>query len=168
MKANWIVFLNSLRPPMELQELASVFDSHMRVISSDAHHLKSNVVLSELAGDLEGMGYLVERMGYLDERRKRDEDLIHIPVLFGEHGTVEKDFRADGYHPEHRIVLEVEAGRAVANNQFLKDLIEACMMEGSRYLCIAVRQIYSSGGATSQDCDRVCTFFRTLYASNRM
>lgn len=40
------------------------------------------------------------------------------------------------------IVIEVEAGRAVDNNQFLKDLFQACMMDGISFLVIAVRNYY--------------------------
>lgn len=161
MRSSWILFPNSLRPSSELRELAAVFDRHMEVISSDEHSLNSNSVLAAIADDLEANGFLVEKS-------KRAEDLIRMPVLFGEQGTLEKEFYADAYHPEARIVLEVEAGRAVANNQFLKDLFEACMMEDSEYLCIAVRKQYAGGGVNSQDYDRVCTFLRTLYASNRL
>ena len=137
------------------------FDRHMEDISSSEHCLSSNDVLAIVANDLEESGYLVEKS-------KRSEDLIRMPVLFGEQGALEKEFYADAYHPGAHIVLEVEAGRAVANNQFLKDLFEACMMEDSEYLCIAVRKQYSGGGVNSQDYDRVCTFLKTLYASNRL
>lgn len=123
--------------------------------------MSSNDVLAFVADDLESNGYLVERS-------KKAEDLIRMPVLFGEQGALEKEFYADAFHPKSHIVLEVEAGRAVANNQFLKDLFEACTMEGCEYLCIAVRKQYSGGGVNSQDYDRVCTFMRTLYASNRL
>ena len=155
------MFPNSLRPSDELRELATAFDRHMEEISSTNHSLSSNDVLAVVADDLEANGYLVEKS-------KRAEDLIRIPVLFGEQGALEKEFYADAYHPEARIVLEVEAGRAAANNQFLKDLFEACMMEDSEYLCIAVRKQYAGGGVNSQDYDRVCAFLRTLYASNRL
>lgn len=155
------MFPNSLRPSDELRELATAFDRHMEEISSTNHSLSSNDVLAVVADDLEANGYLVEKS-------KRAEDLIRMPVLFGEQGALEKEFYADAYHPEARIVLEVEAGRAVANNQFLKDLFEACMMEDSEYLCIAVRKQYAGGGVNSQDYDRVCAFLRTLYASNRL
>lgn len=161
MPTSWILFPNSLRPSDELRELAAIFDKHMEEISSAAHGLSSNDVLAVVADDLEANGYLVEKS-------KRAEDLIRMPVLFGEQGALEKEFYADAYHPRAHIVLEVEAGRAVVNNQFLKDLFEACMMEDSEYLCIAVRKQYTGGGVNSQDYDRVCTFVRTLYASNRL
>lgn len=161
MKSSWIVFPNSLRPTDNLFKLAAVFDQHLEEISSDEHTLESNAVLQILASDLESIGYSVEK-------GKKDEDKIRVPVLFGEHGAAMQSFLADAYHPEAHIVVEVEAGRAVANHQFLKDLFEACMMHDSEYLCIAVRKQYTSSGKRSLDYDKVCTFFRTLYASNRL
>ena len=58
----------------------------------------------------------------------------------------------------------MEAGQAVANNAFLKDLFQACMMHDVQYLAIAVRRMYIS----SPDFERVCSFFDTLYASRRL
>ena len=161
MRSSWILFPNSLCPSRDLVALAAIFDRHMAEISSDNHSLKSNEVLGVISSDLEAIGYQVEKS-------KKSDDLIHMPVLFGEQGSVEKDFNADAYQPDAHIVLEVEAGRAVANNQFLKDLFEACMMVDTEYLCIAVRKQYTAGNVQSQDYERVCTFLRTLFASNRL
>jgi hypothetical protein len=60
--------------------------------------------------------------------------------------------------------VEVEAGRAVVNNQFLKDLFQACMMHDVCYLAVAVRNFYKG----RQDFDIVCRFLNTLYASQRL
>lgn len=49
------------------------------------------------------------------------------------------------------------------NNQFLKDLFQACMMQDVEYLCIAVRNIYKK----KQDFEEVCRFFDALYSSDR-
>lgn len=57
-----------------------------------------------------------------------------------------------------------EAGRAVMNYGFLKDLFEACMMYNVDYLVIAIRRIYK----TSRDFNKVITFFDTLYSSRRI
>ncbi|MHB1119900.1 MAG: hypothetical protein ACYC11_07540, partial [Bellilinea sp.] len=73
-------------------------------------------------------------------------------------------FDADGYHQAECFVIEVEAGRAVSNYQFLKDLFQACMMNEVKYLAIAVRNIYRS----SRDYEKLQTFFETLYASQRL
>ena len=95
---------------------------------------------------------------------KKTDDKIPIPVLFGMGGKVEKSFDADAYHAGERFVLEVEAGRAVANNQFLKDLFQACMMHDVDYLAVAVRNTYRE----RKDFERVMKFFDTLYACNRL
>ena len=58
----------------------------------------------------------------------------------------------------------MEAGRAVVNNQVLKDYFEACMMQNVDYLCIAVRNHYIN----SMDYEKVVTFFETLYLSDRI
>lgn len=63
-----------------------------------------------------------------------------------------------------KIVIEVEAGRAVTNYQFLKDLFQACVMSDVDYLVIAVRNIYRK----NQDFEKVISFFNTLYASGRL
>jgi hypothetical protein len=51
-----------------------------------------------------------------------------------------------------------QAGRAVVNNQFLKDFFQACMMDEVEYLALAVRNLYGK----SNDFERVCVFFETL------
>lgn len=63
-----------------------------------------------------------------------------------------------------KTVIEIEAGRAVTNYQFLKDLFEACVMVNVEFLVIAVRKVYRN----SHDFEKVITFFETLYASNRI
>lgn len=77
-------------------------------------------------------------------------------------------FEADAHHSGERFVVEVEAGRAVVNNQFLKDLFQACMMDEVNYLGIAVRNCYEAAGIKNPDFERVVTFFDTLYASDRV
>jgi hypothetical protein len=77
---------------------------------------------------------------------------------------VEKSFSADAWNADARMVLEVEAGTAVANNAFLKDLFEACMMDDVDYLGLAVRKRYRK----SPDYSRIANSFETIYASHRM
>jgi hypothetical protein len=75
-----------------------------------------------------------------------------------------RSFDADAYHAETRTVLEIEAGRAFTNYQFLKDLFQACMMVDVDYLAIAVRHVYKG----TKDFAKVTLFFDTLYASRRL
>jgi hypothetical protein len=155
---NWTFFPLSQRPNRDLRDLVDVFSRHENEIDSGSHDVQvSDEVLAKLRVSLETLGFAVERS-------KKKADKIHIPVLFGRNGKVEKAFEADAWHAESRIVLEVEAGRAVTNFQFLKDLFQACMMQEVDYLAVAVRNRYRS----SQDYEKVFTFFDTLYKSNRM
>jgi hypothetical protein len=117
----------------------------------------SNVVLSIVRPGLEAAGFDVET-------GKRAHEKIKVPVLFGRSGVVEKAFEADAWNRSEGMILEVEASRGVTNNQFLKDLFQACMMQGVDYCGIAVRNQY----AKSRDFERALTFFETLYASRRL
>jgi len=87
-----------------------------------------------------------------------------MPVLFGQNGKIEKSFYVDAFNPNTKTVIEVEAGRGVANYQFLKDLFEACMMHDVDYLVIAIRRIYRE----KKDFDTVLTFFETMFSSGRL
>jgi len=134
-----------------------VFERVVEDIDSARHELESNGVLARVAP-------LLREEGFTVEAGKRKADKINIPVLFGLNGKPEKSFDADAYHEGEGFVLEVEAGRGVVNNQFLKDLFQACMMHDVRYLAIAVRNLYRA----SNDFERVTRFMDTLYASGRL
>lgn len=161
MPIKWIQYPKSTAPTLLSQSVVTVFESAMSQIESPDNRLKSNEVLDILAPGLQDLGFIVET-------GKRNSEKIHVPVLFGANGSVDKSFEADAFHAEAGFVLEVEAGRAVVNNQFLKDLFQACMMHDVEYLGIAVRNLYEGGSAKSRDFERVMAFLDTLYASNRL
>lgn len=154
---NWQLFPRSARPVSAVAQLVAVFERHEQVISSRNHHLNSDGVLTELAEDLNAIGFTVEK-------GKADADKIKVPVLFGLNGNVEKSFNADAFHQGDGVVLEVEAGRAVANNVWLKDLIQACMMQDAKHLVIAVRNDYRE----ADDFAKVRVSLETLFTSNRL
>ena len=74
----------------------------------------------------------------------------------------------DTYHNETKTIIEIEAGRGVANNQFLKDLFEACVILDIDVFVIAVLNEYHVGDVTNKDFETVVKFFETLYVSDRM
>lgn len=127
---------------------------HARITSA-RHGLKSNEVLELVRPGLEQIGFDVET-------GKKKAEKIHVPVLFGLNGQPEKSFEADAFHRELGIVLEVEAGRAVVNNQFLKDLFQAIVMHGVDYLIVALRNKYNQDDFLSAS-----AFLDALYSSNR-
>lgn len=154
---NWQFFPKSRITPEHLKNVLGVFEANEGLISSDVHNYGSNEVLEYLRADLEKLDYQIEKS-------KKSSDKIKVPVLFGQNGKLEKYFDADGYNKATKTVIEVEAGRAVTNYQFLKDLFQACMMYEVDYLVVAVRKDYKG----NPDFQNVITFFDTLYASGRL
>jgi hypothetical protein len=155
---HWIYFPKSDKPTHLALEVVGAFESVATEIDSTTHKgQQSNDALNKLAASLQNVGFEVER-------GKKKNEKISIPVLFGKQGRPEKTFDADAYHANEGFVIEVEAGRGVDNNQFLKDLFQACMMHNVNYLAIAVRNDYRGG----DDFETVKVFFETLFASRRL
>lgn len=140
-----------------MKDVVNVFIKVEDQISSSTNELKSDDVLAIVRPGLEEIGYCVEQ-------NKKDEGKINVPVLFGCNNSVDKCFNADAISSDNKIVIEVEAGRATENHQFLKDIFEASMMFGVEYLVIAVRRKYRY----HFDFDRIYSFLETMYISNRI
>jgi hypothetical protein len=152
----WQHYPRSLPPSVLGCSVIAVFEATHSAIDSRQHDFDSNRVLAELADPLRGLGFLIER-------GKKKDDKIAIPVLFGRNGKIDKAFHADGYHEQAKYMIEVEAGRAFTNYQFLKDLFQASACENVDALAIAVRNLYKG----SDDFGKVCTFMDTVYSSRR-
>ena len=140
-----------------IQDVLDCFVISDAEITSSQHELNSNDVLAVLRPHLQKHGYLVESGKTADQK-------ISVPVLFGLNDQIDKSFNADAVSADGKIVIEVEAGRAVDNNQFLKDIFQACMMFDVEYLVIAVRNVYRGGDEFS----KIYAFLETLYISNRL
>ena len=141
----------------EIKNVIDCFECHIAEIESPSNNLKSDEVLKTIAPELKALGFRVEES-------KVSEDKIKVPVLFSFNNRIDKFFDADAVSSDGRIVLEVEAGRAYSNNQFLKDVFQACMMYGVDYLVIAVRNDYRG----HKDFDTIFNFFETLYINGRL
>lgn len=154
---NWSYFPRSDKATPLALAVVQAFCAVEASIDSAVLDQHSNDVLAVVKPHLEAVGFRVE-VG------KGAEERIRVPVLFGRNGQLEKSFDADAYHETGGFVVEVESGRGVTNNQFLKDLFQACMMRDVFYLAVAVRNEYKG----STDFDKVERFFSTLYASQRL
>jgi len=141
----------------EIYKIIQCFINAEAEINSINNKLNSNEVLEKLCPHLLELGYNVES-------GKKSSDKIRVPVLFGLDNSIDKEFNADALSHDGKIVIEIEAGRALDNNQFLKDIFQACMMFGVEYLVIAVREVYRG----RKDFDIIYTFLETLYISNRL
>lgn len=153
----WQYYPKSDATPSHLVKLIEVFKQHSQEIDSSKLTLTSNNVLLILREGLQRTNYNVEMGNKLSDK-------INVAVLFGRDGKLDKSFHVDAFQEETGTVVEIEAGRAVDNYQFLKDLFEACMMYNCQYLVIAVRRIYRG----KADFEIVNMYFDTLYASGRI
>lgn len=150
-------FPKSMATPPAVRQVVDVFKAKHFLIDSKTHELNSNAVLAEVREPLESVGFQIEK-------GKSSSEKIKVPVLYGLNGSTSKTFDADGFHSDLGIVLEVEAGRAVVNYQFLKDLFQACAMQEAKHLVIAVRNVYKG----NKDFSTVLGFMETLYSSSRL
>jgi hypothetical protein len=141
----------------EICKIIQCFTNVEEEINSINNTLNSDEVLEKITPSLLKLGYKVES-------GKKSSEKIRVPVLFGLNNNIDKEFNADALSHDGKIVIEVEAGRALDNNQFLKDIFQACMMFGVEYLVIAVREVYRA----RKDFDIIYSFIETLYISNRL
>jgi hypothetical protein len=145
-----------------LSQVVKIFRDMDIRISSTNRKYKSNDILAECRDGLVNLGYKVEGSHNIDG------NFIEVPVLFGRNNVLEKSFRADAFNEDFKSVIEVEAGRGVLNNQFLKDLFQACMMQNVDYLTIAVLNEYRTRNNSNNNFDEVCKFFDALYSTDRL
>ena len=110
--------------------------------------------------------------GWHVEAGKKAHEKIHRPVLFGDNGQVRVKQELDGWHPQHKIVLEVEAGRAVLGNAIYRDIVRASLVAEADYLALGVRidYTYKSGNkdVASADFEKARDAMDSIFASGRL
>ena len=141
----------------EVEAVINCFRRNYDDIKSPENTLNSDGVLKIISDDLKKLNFKVEES-------KAQNDKIKVPVLFSLNNRIDKFFDADAVSSDGKIVLEVEAGRAYVNNQFLKNVFQACMMPSVDYLVLAVRNDYRG----NDDFAKIFQFFETLYINGRL
>lgn len=149
----WRYFPQIEKTPEHLLEVIEVFKENKEKISSKDHKHNSNKVLKFLTTGLQSIDYNVEENGVK----------IGLPVLIGENDKVLKRFDVDAHNRNEKTIIEVEAGQAVDNNKFLKDLMKACLLQDIDYLVIASRIIY--GTSNSKNFETISNFIELIYTS---
>jgi hypothetical protein len=140
-----------------VEAFINCFQQNYDAVKSPENNLNSDGVLKIISKDLKQLGFNVEES-------KAQNDKIKVPVLFSLNNRIDKSFDADAVSADEKIVLEVEAGRAYVNNQFLKNVFQACMMPCVDYLILAVRNDYRG----NDDFSKIFQFFETLYINGRL
>ena len=163
---DWEHFPKNRAPENLVKSIVKVFSSHAKEIDTTKakNRLKSNEILqivSEKLLKIEGMQ--VEFRGENGTLKK-----IARPVLYGANGKPRKSFNPDGYHDNTGLILEIEAGMTVPNNMMYKDLIKACLMEGTNHFVLAVPLHYDGGGNNSKPYEVVIREFTAIFESSRL
>lgn len=163
MEIKWQYFPRFAATPEHLKQVVIAFENAAHEIATPKHQLSSNEVLEKVADYLEELSFKVER-------GKSRAQKIHRPVLYGRDDSIDKAFEVDAWQESTGTIIEVEAGRAVINHQFLKDFFEACVIQDAKYLVIAVCKAYKPASlkTPSNDFEIVSTFMDTLYSSGRL
>ena len=93
-------------PAIFVKDVVGVFRKHEKEISTESlpKGLKSDEVLKKLTPELVDLGFIIETS-------KKKVDKIERPVFYGENGVPTLRYEIDGYHPDWRCGLEIEAGR---------------------------------------------------------
>jgi len=151
------LFPRSFGITSEVEAVINCFYIHYEEIKSPQNNLNSDGVLKVITKELQKINFKVEIS-------KASIDKIKVPVLFSLNNRIDKSFDADAVSDDGKIVLEVEAGRAYRNNQFLKDIFQACMMPSVEYLILAVRNEYHA----TDDFKAIFSFLETLYINGRL
>ena len=163
MNTHWQYFPRFAPAPQHLIDTVTAFERVSNQISTPHNQLSSNEVLDAVADGLESLAYKVER-------GKTRAEKIYRPVLYGKDGAIDKAFEVDAWQESTGTIVEVEAGRAVINHQFLKDFFEACVIQDAKFLVIAVCKAYKPASlkTPSNDFEIVATFMDTMFASGRL
>ena len=173
----WSYFPKTDPIPQELKEVIKIFEKNFKKIDTiTAEEVIKDIIAKtgkerkKIKEALDSDGILeILAQDFLDanykiETSKKKINKIRIPVLYGEKGSTSQAFEPDGWHEENKIVLEIERGRAYANNQFLKDIFEASVMVNIDYLVLAVSNLYKQ----SKDYEKIVSWLETIYATNRI
>lgn len=158
----WKYYPPALEPPAWVASVVAAFNAVRQQIDSTVNvGVSSDAALAALRPGLVLQGFEIEK-------GKTKEGRIRRPVLFGEIGKPLVAYEVDGFHPDHGIVFEVEAGRGAANNADYRDLIRASLMVDARFLVLAMMLQYSSGGSAMKSYDLARDRIDAIYASERL
>jgi hypothetical protein len=160
---DWSYFPRRTAAPEWVSEFIEVISYSQSKIESYLHQkLDSDQVLAAVRTKLVNAGWQIEA-------GKKDVDKIFRPVLFGDGGISKVNYEIDGWHPEHKVVLEIESGRGWQGNAFFRDLIRSSLIQGADYLAVGLRSSYSYANVKNQnDFVKARDQMDAIFASGRL
>jgi hypothetical protein len=154
-------------PRLFVAEVMAAFKERRAQIGTAelAKGLTSDRVMAVLRADLLKLGFQIEA-------HKGNAGKLKRPVFFGADGQPSRQYEIDGYHPEWRCGIEIEAGRAWIGNAVYRDLIQAMVMVDLDHLILAVPlgYRYKSKGrkVASKDYENAISVADALYSHTRI
>jgi hypothetical protein len=160
---DWSYFPRRTEAPTWVNEFIGVVASSRSEIESFLHRkLESDEVLAAVRSKLVDQGWEIET-------GKKDVDKIFRPVLFGDGGVSKVNYEIDGWHPLHKVVLEIESGRGWQGNAFFRDLIRTSLIQGADYPAVGLRTSYSYAKVKNQnDYVKARDQMDAIFASGRL
>ncbi len=158
----WKFYPSRSEPASWVAGVVAAFAATTAQIDSRINHgVTSDAALAALRPGLVPLGFEIES-------GKTKAGKIKRPVLFGEMGRPRVAYEIDGFHPEHRIVLEVEAGRGAAGNADYRDLIRTSLIVDADYLILAMMLQYKTGATVVRSYERTREQVDAIYESERL
>ncbi len=158
-------FPRTWSPPAWVGQIVEIFRNHESGISPDQpeKRLSSEEVLAVLAGDLEGLGFRIEKLNLADRKASR------ASLSAGE--SAAEHYHFDIYHPEWHCCIAIEDGPVWTNDAIDEDAVEPLLVTNADTLCLAV-----PGGSANQSAgerlpdseyDRAVTLAQAVYNRSR-
>lgn len=160
---DWAFFPRHLSPPLWISEFNGTVKKSRSLIESSLHErFDSDEVLQVLRVPLVEQGWMIEA-------GKKAVDKISRPVLYGDRGITKVNYEIDGWHPDHKAVLEIESGRGWQGNAFYRDLIRTSLVQEAEYLVIGMRLSYSYASVKNQnDYQKAIDQMDAIFTSGRL
>jgi len=162
---NWAYFPRNTRAPEWAEDLVGIVEaSHDEISTAVAKGPTSDNVLAAIATGLKAAGYLVEA-------DKTKIGKIGRPVLFGNEGKAALTYEVDAFHPDLRLVIEVEAGRGAMNNADYRDIIRSSLILDADFFALLMPLRYRFQGGPKDGVrayENTCAVLDAIYASRRL
>jgi len=154
-------FPRTWSPPAWVGRIVEIFRNHESSIGPDQPEgrLSSEQVLAVLAGDLEGLGFHIEKLKLTDSK---------VPRRAFSEGDAAERYHVDVYHPEWHCCVAIEDGHAWTSDAIGDDSVEPLLVANADTLCLIVPGSDPPGGRLlDSEYDRAVALAQSVYHRSR-
>ncbi len=161
-------FPRTWSPPEWVGRMVEMFRLHESAIGTDQSQatLSSEEVLAVLGGDLERLGFLIEKL------KRTDLKLPSAPPPPLGPGGSDREHAAeryhfDVYHPDWHCCIAIEDGPAWTHDAIDEDAVEPLLVANADTLCLALPGCAPGGRLVDSEYDRAVTLAQAVYQRSR-